>query len=499
MGMTKLSSIYSGKFKHLLSCSAVLIGVLFALPTPAIDFELPSDEDDPVRLWVNVTLEAISKTDLGPTSVSRALGMVSTSMFDAWAVYDPIAIGTQLGDTLQVNARYITSKDKRQAISFAAYTTLAELFPSEVETFDDLMADLGYAYTDTTDTNTAAGVGNIAANALLEFRRQDNSNQLNDYADTTGYKPVNSWDNVVDPNHWQPLSVDNGKTVQEFLTPHWGNVIPFALASGDAYLPPAPALFGTWKYVLQSLNVIKFSAELTDEQKVIAEYWADGPETILPPGHWQLFGLFVSDRNKLSIDENVQLFFALGNAVFDASIAAWDAKVFYDYVRPITSVRYLSENGLLPVKHPYVRINRRTGATEIFAWGGPDQGSQWIPGTEWLPYQAITFVTPPFAEYVSGHSTFSAAAAEILYQFTGSDYFGACHTQPANSSIFESNTPAEEVKLCWDTFTAAADEAGISRLYGGIHFTDGDINGRTLGRTVGRNVWERTQYFINGG
>ncbi|NJN13745.1 MAG: vanadium-dependent haloperoxidase, partial [Richelia sp. RM1_1_1] len=238
---------------------------------------------------------------------------------------------------------------------------------------------------------------------------------------------------------------------------------------------------------------------LTDEQKVIAEYWADGPQTILPPGHWHLIAEYVSTRDKLSLDDNVKLFFSLGNAVSDAGIAAWDAKEHYDYIRPISAIQYLAANHLLPNDHPLVRTNPQTNVQEIYTWAGPDQGSQWIDGTTWLPYQKSTFVTPPFAEYVSGHSTFSAAGAEILKRFTNSDELGACHTQLSNTSTFETHTPSNSIKLCWDTFTSAADEAGISRLYGGIHFQDGDINGRVLGRKVGAAVWEKAQYYINGG
>jgi hypothetical protein len=189
----------------------------------------------------------------------------------------------------------------------------------------------------------------------------------------------------------------------------------------------------------------------------------------------------------------------LSNAVFDAGVAVWDAKEYYDYVRPITAIRYLASNHLLPDDHPYVRTNPETGIQEIFTWGGPDQGSKWIDGSTWLPYQKISFVTPAFAEYLSGHSAYSAAGAEILKRFTGSDDFGGCHTQLANSSTFESNTPAVEVQLCWDTFSDAADEAGISRRYGGIHFEDGDIYGRAIGRKVGTAVWDKTQFYINGG
>ena len=108
--------------------------------------------------------------------------------------------------------------------------------------------------------------------------------------------------------------------------------------------------------------------------------------------------------------------------------------------------------------------------------------------------------SPPFAEYTSGHSAFSAAAAEILKLTTGSDEFGASVTFEPGSSRFEPLlTPVEEVTLKWSTFSEAADEAGLSRLYGGIHFSSGDQYGRWLGREVGSAVYEGAQFYINGG
>ncbi|MEA5598705.1 DUF6851 domain-containing protein [Rivularia sp. UHCC 0363] len=463
-----------------------------------MDFSLHTE--DPVLLWNQATLEAISNTSMGPTPTSRALGLVNTSIYDAWAAYDPVAIGTQLGNTLQVSNEEINSENKSTAISYAAYTTLLDLFPTQETAFTHLMQQLGIDSTiTTTDTNTAAGIGNLVAKTLLNNKYTDGSNQLNNYADTTNYQPVNTWDKITDPNRWQPISINNGNNIQKFLTPQWGDVTPFALTSGNQYLPPPPAEFGTQSYIDQALQVIEYSALLTDEQKVIAEYWADGPQTILPPGHWHLIAEYVSTRDNLSLDDNVKLFFSLGNAVSDAGIAAWDAKEYYDYVRPITAIQYLAANNLLPNDHPLVRTNPQSNVQEIYSWAGPDQGSQWIDGTTWLPYQKSTFVTPPFAEYVSGHSTFSAASAEILNRFTNSDELGVCHTQLPNTSTFETNTPSNTIQLCWDTFTSAADQAGISRLYGGIHFQDGDINGRILGRKVGTAVWEKSQYYISGG
>ncbi len=309
------------------------VSIFFNLPSQAMDFSL--DTEDPVLLWNQATLEAISNTNMGPTPTSRALGLVNTSMYDAWAAYDSVAIGTQLGNTLQVSNEKINIENKSTAINYAAYTTLLDLFPSQEPAFTHLMQQLGFDSTITTNTNTAAGIGNLAAKTLLNNKYTDGSNQLNNYTDTTNYQPVNTWDKITDPNRWQPISIDNGNNIQEFLTPQWGDVTPFALKSGNQYLPPAPAEFGTQSYIDQALEVIEYSALLTDEQKVIAEYWADGPQTILPPGHWHLIAEYVSIRDNLSLDDNVKLFFSLGNAVSDAGIAAWDAKEYYDYVRPL--------------------------------------------------------------------------------------------------------------------------------------------------------------------
>ena len=160
-------------------------------------------------------------------------------------------------------------------------------------------------------------------------------------------------------------------------------------------------------------EVIAYSASLVDTQKVIAEFWADGPSSELPPGHWNLFAQQVSARDDNSVDADVKMLFAMSNTVFDTSIAIWGAKVKFDSVRPVTSIHHL-----------YAGEN-------INAWAGPGQGTQPILGENWQPYQVSTVVTPPFTEYPSGHSAFSSAAAETLKRFTGSDVFGAGATLAA--------------------------------------------------------------------
>jgi hypothetical protein len=222
--------------------------------------------------------------------------------------------------------------------------------------------------------------------------------------------------------------------------------------------------------------VLADSGGLTDEHKAIAEYWADGPGTETPCGHWCLLARQVSGRDGHGLDGDVKLLFALAGALLDASIACWDAKRTYDSVRPVTAVHFLF------------------AGQEVSAWAGPGQGTRRIPGERWQPYLA----TPPFAEHVSGHSTFSAAAATVLARFTGSDRFGARVTVPAGSSRIEAGTPAADVVLSWPTFSAAAEQAGRSRRYGGIHFRDGDLSGRALGTAVGVEAWEAASLLFAG-
>ncbi|WP_395141212.1 DUF6851 domain-containing protein, partial [Armatimonas sp.] len=243
------------------------------------------------RLWAEVTLDAISSTSLGPPMNARAIALVFTAAFDAWACYDRVAVGTRLGGTLRRPEGERTQGNKEQAVSYAAYRALVDIYPSRKASFDALLLSLGYAPTNTsTDTTTAVGIGNRCAQALLEFRHTDGSNQLKNYADTTGYVPVNGPDTVVDPKYWQQLRFPTGAT-PAYIAPHWGLVTPFALSSAAAIRPPAPPEFGSTLYKEQMIEVMELTAALTSEQRRFVEYWADGPRSVQPPGHWLLFAL----------------------------------------------------------------------------------------------------------------------------------------------------------------------------------------------------------------
>jgi hypothetical protein len=460
------------------------------LPDPVAGPE--TEGENVVLLWNRTLLEAISHGTLGPPMVARALSVVHTAMFNAWAAYDDVAVATRPGSPLRRPTEERTPANRSEAISYAAYRTLVDLFPPQKERFRSRMAGLGHDPEDaTTDPSRAAGVGNLAAQLMLDFCHDDGANQLGDlgpagvpYSDYTGYHPVNTLTEVFDPNRWQPLTHPNAAGTamveQVFLGAHWDRVAPFALASPDQFRPPPPKAFPHGLYREQAQELIRMSAGLTDRDKMIVEYWADGPNTVLPPGHFNLFARFVSVRDGHTMDDDVKLFFILGNAVHDAAIAAWEAKIHYDYVRPITAIRYLKRG------------------QKIRAWAGPGMGTRVIVGEDWRPYQPDWFPTPPFSEYVSGHSTFSAAGAEVLRRFTGSDLFGGSVTLDQGPVGVEPGVPAQPITLAWETFSAAADEAGLSRRLGGIHFRDGDLEGRHMGRAVAAVVWDRALEHIQG-
>lgn len=459
--------------RWLTSCCAVLI---------LLGGSVRAFAQTPSVRWNEVTLEAIRATRMPPMQVARALAVVHTSMYDAWAAYDDAAVGTRMGGRLRRPASERLDTNRIQAMSFAAYRALVDLFPSQRPRFDAVMSALGYdPADDSPDSLSPAGIGNIAAGAVVAFRHHDGANQLGDlapgpYADYTGYVPVNSTDAVVDPNHWQPLRQPNGQP-QRFLAPHWGRVTPFALTAAGQFEPDPPARFPSGLYRKEVNEAIRLSAALTDADKARAVYWADGPATETPPGHWTLFARLVSERDGHGVDADVKMFFALANGMLDASISVWHCKTRFDYVRPITAVRFLN------------------AGRQVRSWAGPFQGPRLIDGATWQPY----IPTPPFAEYISGHSAFSATGAEVLKLATGSDRFEAAAVVPAGWSFVEPGVvPAADARLQWATFSEAADEAGFSRRLGGIHFRDGDLKGREMGRRVGAQVWDLALHYFNG-
>jgi hypothetical protein len=485
-------------------------------------------------VWDQAVQQAIIETAPGPTVAARAYAMMHTAIYDAWSAYEDTPISTNLADDLQRPQSENTIANKSKAMSYSAYEVLVDFFPEQKASFEQLMQYLGYDPTLVPkDPTTPAGIGYLSAQALLEARHRDGANQLGDepnsdgtpYSDYTDYQPLNEPGKTLNIERWTPelvLNSDSELIPQKFSTPHWGQVTPFALDAQEQFRPNSPEPFllvegevdlkaktitltdgrtldicprlvGTIinpEFIAQAEEIVEYSANLTDEQKLTTEFWEDGKGTSYPPGTWLTFGEYVSARDEHTLDQDAQLFLALGNGALDAGIASWESKVFYDYTRPVAAVRALGELGLIG------EYDQDLGGYAIEAYGGSGEGTQTILATDFATY----LTTPPFAEYTSGHSAFSATSAEILRQFTGSDDFGATVTFEFGESRFESGiTPDDSLTLGWDTFSDAAESAGMSRLYGGIHFSDGNLNGGNLGREVGDAVFDQAQLYINGG
>jgi hypothetical protein len=276
-------------------------------------------------------------------------------------------------------------------------------------------------------------------------------------------------------------------------------------AAGDT-LPVTRDLIGEVinpAFIAQAERLIEASANLTVQDRAVAEFWEDGPGTSYPPGTMMTLAQFVSARDGHDAATDAHMFLAMGNAMFDAAIAAWDAKVTYDYARPVQVIRDLGKLGL--IGEPGVDELTGQEGTVIRAFAGYDPDTGASLGTRTI--LAENFVTyqnpngdfsPPFAEYVSGHSTFSAAGAAVLEFFTGGSDLGASTILPAGGSEFDPTFPETSLVMSWQDFDTAARDAGMSRIYGGIHFDDGNLAGLALGDDVGTLAAELAADFVGG-
>jgi hypothetical protein len=420
---------------------------------------------------------------------------------------------------------------------------------------------------------------------------------------------ANSGTTMNDPNRWQPLQIlhmisQNGipvvNGVQQNVGPQWGHVKSFGLPSGGSIGVPIdpgpPPRLGDpvtdQAFKDQAVELIRdsslmdptgaatidispgarggntlgsndghghpvnpvtgkpYAADVVNQGdfgRVMAEFWADGPNSETPPGHWNVLANLVSDElspnlriggKGSSVDRlqwDVKLYLALNGAVHDAAIAAWGLKGDYDSVRPISMIRYMGGLGQssdpagpsynkegLPLVPGLIEVVTsessapgqrhsdlagHVGEIAIRAWAGNPinpktqiGGVKWILAANWVPYQLATFVTPAFPAWVSGHSTFSRAAAEVLVGFTGTEYFPggvSGYTIKAGSLKFEAG-PTTDIRLEWATYYDAADQAGQSRLWGGIHIQADDFPGRQIGSQCGKTAWTLAQGYYNG-
>ena len=429
---------------------------------------MPPNHSLPLTLqWNRLALDAIKLTQAPLPIAARALAMLHTAMFSAWAVYGD-AISTDTGSFIKISGdRSNTKNNKHKAFSFAAYRILRELFKPKLpaakqDMFRNLMQDLHFDPDDTSlDTSQPHGIGNLAAKLVLEYRNGDGANA----AGTLSYPP---WSDYTGYN-------SNNNYNRNFFVPHWGLVKSFALNNNAQYRPPPPYKKGQSKFMEQAAEIIQLSAKLTDEQKVMAEYWneTEGNSVVV---HWCEIAQFAANNNGYTNNDCIKLFFAITNAMLDASMACWDCLRFYDAANPVDIIHDIYKN------------------KEIEAWAGPNRETQTMKGGEWQPY----IPAPPIPGYVSPQSTISMAAAIILQRYTGSDQFrGYTVVERGDSKIEKGLTPKKDITLEWPTYSEAAREAGISGLYGGIHFAQSVEEGRQLGKVVGECVWNKALFYFN--
>ncbi len=620
------------------------------------------DDISVARLWNEVLLEAIRNDFARPTVHARNLFHSSVAMYDIWAIYDknakPYLIGNTLYDFTNNLEEFIPSesveRSRIKAISFAMYQLLSYRFQnspnaeSSQQLFDLVMKQLGY---DTATTSTlyefgsAAGLGNYVAKTIIEYGNNDGSRELSEF-DNSFYESVNAplTPNIGnsslmnDPNRWQPLSLDtyidqSGNLIEgdlvDFLSPEWGNVLPFAMdetsiltflrdtntytvyndpgappylsleeknPSSNAYkwgfgmvsiwgshLDPGdgvlwdispnnfgnisvenlPTSFNQYSsfynrleggdigngHVTNPITNQPYALNVVprgDYTRVLAEFWADGPRSETPPGHWFTILNYVNEQPQLekrfegegsvlnALEWDVKSYFILGGAMHDSAISAWSIKGWYDYVRPISAIRNMAllgqstdeslpnyHVGGIPLEQGFVEVINENdpilvpypeslGKIKLYSWKGPDfiqnqaidqAGVGWILAEQWWPYQRPTFVTPPFAGYVSGHSTFSRAAAEVLTKITGSPFFpggiGEFTAKQNDFLVFEKG-PSVDVTLQWATYQDASDQTSLSRIWGGIHPPADDIPGRLIGKKVGDDAFTFAVPYFDG-
>ena len=600
------------------------------------------------RVWNERALAAIRQDTPHPPAQARNYFSFSVCMYDAWAAYDPNAVGYVYRG--KHTAPDIASA-RSNAISYAVWRMLRERHAfsrtasNSLAVDDALMTSLGFNINNNSrDTSTPAGVGNTIYDAVSMWFSNDGSRQTNGtpynpaspatlpvaYPDYPAGNPLRYpytnpalatdragiddgfGNTIVDVNHWQRLNVVNAvdqngfptSPQQNYLGAQWLWVRPFALVRTDSSKPwidpGAPPYFGGPTHALfvnevvanitanshldpddgvmmdispagygnNSLDFVgnygdgRFEifdgrgytnnpvtgepyvpqmVKRGDYARVLAEFWADGPSSETPPGHWNVVANYVADHPLLEkriggtgpivddLEWDVKMYFALNAATHDAACAAWGVKRAYDGWRPMSAVRYLSmlgqssnpalprynSNGLPLITNLIELVTtssrnsgRHAGLTvgkiAVRSWPGPPantntyNGVKWIHGDAWVTYQRTNFVTPPFPGYISGHSTFSRSAAEVLTGLTGSPYFpGGLGVYQGYKLGFEQG-PSAPLTLQWAKYYDAADEAGISRIWGSIHPPIDNFAGRRVGAQVGKGVWELVKRYWDG-
>lgn len=557
--------------------------------------------------WNEQLLAAIRLDAPRPTVHARNLFHVSAAMYDVWAAAHPEASPVFHDEpTIELAPSELRAAISHAAYRVLVHRFTGS--PGASTTLPRLQTCMLQLGLDPGDKGlvgqTPAALGNRVAQTIISFGLSDGSNESGDHVDDGSYFPANApmlvqlsgTGGMADPNAWQPLIPPGAFGVQSFLTPFWRQVTPFAIVRpgpDQPYLDPGPPPLlggaGDAALKLAVLELIQASASLDpglgviidrspsvvgnnslgaddgsghpvnpatgqpyppnpmllgDFGRVSAEFWADGPASSTPPGHWNEIANAVVQHADFErrlggrgpmlgrLEWDVKMYLALNGALHDAAIATWETKRQYDSSRPISLIREMGafgqssdpdglayhplglplEAGLVEVitaisaapGERHAHLSDHIGEIAVLGWLGhpadPETqigGVGWLRAVDWWPYQERSFVTPPFGGYTSGHSGFSRAAAEVLAGLSGSTWFPgglAGYTVAADGPGYSLNFeygPSAPVELQWATYFDAADEAGQSRIWGGIHPVFDDHSGRIIGSAVGQQALAR--------
>ena len=380
---------------------------------------------DVVTDWNTAALDAIRTGHTAPPIASRSLAILHVSIYDAVNGID------RTHEPYLVPSAVPASASREAAASTAAHAALISLFPAAAASFDALHAAILAVIPDGPQKHAGIIWGEFVANEILAARGNDGWN-------ATVLPPGGSG-----PGVWVPTP----PAFLPYALPQWAFVRPFAMSSSSQFRPPGPPSLDSQRYADDYDEVKQLGAAIgstrTEEQTEIALFWADGVGTETPPGHWNSIAQIIGDARGNSLEENARLFALLNIATADAAICAWDAKYTFDFWRPVTAIAF----------------------TE--------------PELNWISF----IVTPPFPDYVSGHSTFSGAAATVLALFYGTDDLPFTTGSDFLPGVYRS----------FATCLNAAEEAALSRLYGGIHFRSANEDGLEAGISIGE--WAGTHYL----
>jgi hypothetical protein len=408
--------------------NASLRGLIFITCIGAINLAssigIPAN-GDVVTDWNNAALDAIRAGHTSPPIASRSLAILHVSIYDA---VNGIA---RTHEAYLVQSAVPASASREAAASAAAHEALINLFPAAAASFDALHAVILAAIPDGPQKIAGIVWGEFVANQILAARAND------------------GWDAIVSPpgGSGPGVWVPTPPAFLPYLLPQWGFVTPFAMNSSSQFRPPGPPSLDSQRYAADYNEVKELGAAVgstrTAEQTEIALFWADGAGTETPPGHWNSIAQVIADVRSNTLEENARLFALLNMAMADAAICAWDAKYTFHFWRPVTAIAFAE------------------------------------PELNWMSF----IVTPPFPDYVSGHSTFSGAAATVLALFY--------ETEDLPFTIGSDFLPG--VYRSFATCLDAAEEAAVSRLYGGIHFRSANEDGLQAGINIGE--WTGSHYL----